>query len=900
MPAANGTECGGPNADQPLFELSPMKESKYVKTKIVTGYILLLAVCLVSVGYLYRVVVRPPDGAGTYAALRSKRDVAAQTLYHLYQAEGYAQLMIAGYSSYEARYRGELRTVRNFLDSLRALERDTLQMQRLDSITLLVADKERRTMNLWRSLRSGGTARLLNKNIEAIIHPVQIDSLVSADSLPAASQPVVREQADTVRVQRARRRFFRRIADVFSPPKEDSSIVISRTRTVADSLPRQSPVADTIASVLRSLQDRVTGQRIEIYDRAWNEGLRLSYSNRMVNRQIYRLLSDFQREDDAFLLHRIEANDRLRRQSSETLGWIAGCAVVLMLLFVAILWRDVNRSNRYKRQLEDANREKQALLDARERLMMAITHDIKAPLGSLMGYIDLLSRIASDKRQALYLDHMRQTSEHLLALVRSLLDCYRLDLNKVEKACVPFVPQQLFESIRAGFEPLAAERGIDLVLKVEESARAEVAGDPSRIRQIAENLVSNAIKFTDHGSVTVGVQRAEQGELLFEVKDTGRGIPREEQEQIFGEFVRLRSAQGVEGVGLGLSIVKRLVQLLGGRIWIDSAPGAGSRFVVSIPVADVAAVGGRDGEGDSSEPVWHGDTEAGSGAEVRGIGPRKAAGLAGVKILLVDDDPLQLEMTAALCRAEGIEAECCPYPEYAVKLVEERPFDAVLTDIQMPAMDGVQLCRALARVAPQVPVVAVSARSEEWPDGFAGVLRKPFAASELRNVLARVVRHAPGGGELPHAAGGDGGGIAAACHVERDGAESRGAEGTVGRGADDSASFGFEALAAFAAGDAVAERNILESFITQHAEAADRLEKALADGDRETIRALAHRMAPIFTMLGARTLAAALREVERGGMEAEPEAGAELKQRVAWIVENVRRCVAEAQKKVSL
>lgn len=864
-----------------------MKESRYVKTKIAAGYLLLLAVCLVAVGYVYRVVVRPEEGSGAYAALRSKRDVAAQTLYHLYQAEGYAQLLIAGYRSYEARYRGELRTVRNYLDSLRALEQDTLQMQRLDSISMLIADKERRTMNLWRSLRSGGTTGLLNKNIEALIRP--------QDSIREQVTPTVTHidtlRVDTVRVQRARRGFFRRLADVFRPPREDSSVVISKTRTVADSIPAVA-VADTIASVLRTLQDRVTGERIEIYDRAWNEGLRLSYSNRLVNRQIYRLLSDFQREDDTFLLRRIEANDRLRRRSSETLGWIAGGAVVLMLLFVAILWRDVNRSNRYKRQLEAANREKQTLLEAREKLMLAITHDIKAPLGSLMGYIDLLSRLAADKRQALYLRNMKETSEHLLGLVRSLLDFYKLDMNKIEAACVPFDPVQLFESIRAGFAPVAAERGIALELCVDPSARgAEVAGDPSRIRQIAENLVSNAIKFTDRGGVTIGLRRSpEEGVLLFEVRDTGRGIGREERERIFREFVRLRSAQGVEGFGLGLSIVDRLVRLLGGRIWLDSVPGRGSRFVVEIPVAEVAAAAERAAVVEAEAAVEH----------------RPVAGLA---VLLVDDDPLQLEMTAALCRAEGIEAACCQYPEYAVKLVEERRFDAVLTDIQMPGMDGVQLCRALARVAPQLPVVAVSARAEELPEGFAGVLHKPFSARELRAVVASVCCGAAVAGEPAAAEAAAAGGADAGVEAGAEVGPGGGADVKRGDGGGEPASGTkhgeerFGALTAFAAGDAEAERSILESFVAQNSEAADRLEEAVRCGDCTTMKALAHRMVPIFTMLGEAELAAELRTIERWD-ETPRETAAGIEERVMHVVGKVRHIVAEAQqvaqKKISL
>ena len=554
-----------------------MKESKFVKTKIVAGYLLLIAVCILSVGYVYRVAVRFSAPDRSYALLHTKRSAVNRTLYHLYQAESYGQLMIAGYASYEARYRRELRTVRASIDSLRALTvgGDSLQTMRLDSITRLIADKERRTVSLRRSIRAGATAGLLDKNIRSLIGPREA---VVADTIPFRS--IVRQ--DTTAVPRAKRRFFQRLGDLFSPPEADSSLVISRRETIAPVIPVDA-VKDTIVLVLQALQDSVTSNRQGIYDHAWQEGLRLSYSNELVNTKIYRLIMDFEAEDTAYLMQRIERNEAFRRRSSRILGGVAIGAVVLMLLFVGMLWRDINRSNRYRRELERANRDKESLLEAREKLMLAITHDIKAPLGSVMGYIDLLARLTGDKRQELYLRNMKGSSEHLLALVNSLLDFYRLDINKIEVCCVAFSPAQLFENIRAGFAAAAAAKGLELRLEAEPAAAGEVSGDALHIRQIADNLISNALKFTDEGSVTLRVDVV-RGRLVFSVRDTGRGIGREERERIFAEFVRLSSAQGVDGFGLGLSIVDRLVKLLDGTISLESRLGEGSKFIVSVPV----------------------------------------------------------------------------------------------------------------------------------------------------------------------------------------------------------------------------------------------------------------------------------------------------------------------------
>ena len=236
-----------------------------------------------------------------------------------------------------------------------------------------------------------------------------------ADTIPFRS--IVRQ--DTTAVPRAKRRFFQRLGDLFSPPEADSSLVISRRETIAPVIPVDA-VKDTIVLVLQALQDSVTSNRQGIYDHAWQEGLRLSYSNELVNTKIYRLIMDFEAEDTAYLMQRIERNEAFRRRSSRILGGVAIEAVVLMLLFVGMLWRDINRSNRYRRELERANRDKESLLEAREKPMPAITHDIGPSADRLMGCLSTSG--AADGRQAaeLYLRKMKGSSEHLLALHNSV------------------------------------------------------------------------------------------------------------------------------------------------------------------------------------------------------------------------------------------------------------------------------------------------------------------------------------------------------------------------------------------------------------------------------------------------------------------------------------------------
>lgn len=876
------SENGRSSAFFTIFD--PVKESKFVKTKIVAGYVLLVAVSILAIAYVYRAVVRFSAPDSDYALLHTKRAAVNRTLYHLYQAESYGQLMIAGYLSYENRYRRELRTVQGCIDSLRSLtsEGDSLQRMRLDSITRLLADKERRTLHLRQTIRAGSTAGLLDRSIRELIGP---QTSIVADTTPF--RRIVRQ--DTLVEPRAKRPFLQRVADLFSP-QEDSNVVISRREVVGPVVPA-GMVKDTIELVLQALQDSVTSNRLSIYDRAWQEGLRLSYSNDLVNMKIYSLILDFEAEDTALLMRRIRRSEGIRRRTSHILGGVAGGSILLMLFFVGILWRDINRGNRYRRELERANREKEALLAAREQLMLAITHDIKAPLGSVMGYIDLLSRLTDDRRQELYLHNMKDSSEHLLALVNSLLDFYRLDINKIEIHRVTFSPAQLFETIRAGFDAAAVNKGLELRFETGGGALKMVEGDAFHIRQIADNLLSNALKFTDRGWVTLRVDVV-RGELIFSVRDTGRGIGREERERIFGEFVRLKSARGVDGFGLGLSIVDRLVKLLGGRISLESRLGEGSRFIVTLPVRET---------GETVEPEMLAAAERIPEAETSLQQDETAASEDRVRVLLVDDDPLQLEMTAAMCRRLGMEAESCQYPEYVGKLVAEGAFDLVLTDIQMPSADGFSVLKAVHEVDPRMAVVAVSARGALAVDdlrerGFAGCLRKPFTSQELMTVIRSARQETSAAGAAGDKTVAAGGAVETAREdVANLAAGAASMEGRPGAAQTDS-SIDFRPLTAYAGDDAAAARNILHSFAEQTASNCSALERALDAEDAAAVKALAHKMVPIFTMLRIREVAELLRRVENGDGNSVGVGNGELRR----VIVKIRSVVAEAEKNVSL
>lgn len=359
--------------------------------------------------------------------------------------------------------------------------------------------------------------------------------------------------------------------------------------------------------------------------------------------------------------------------------------------------------------------------------MLTITHDIKAPAGSIIGYIDLLIRLVNDRRQQFYLSNMKSSAQHLLALVTSLLDYHRLEAGKMDLHPVAFNPHELLTDIYNSFLPLAEKKQLQLDFKEKLPETLTLEGDPFRIRQIMENLLSNALKFTAAGGITLQAEY-HGNQFVFSISDTGCGMTASEQERIFKEFTRLSSAQGQEGFGLGLSITRKLVELLLGRIDIESAPGKGSTFKVSMPLPSI-----------SPKPAP--DTKE----------PAITLPKIHLRIAIIDDDRIQMHLTEAMLHnAEEevkdlkVETVCCEQPEELIEQLKSRTFDLVFTDIQMPAMNGFELLHHLRSQdfaqAQSIPVIAITARGDMNENdflqkGFAGMLQKPFNQSELKKVV---------------------------------------------------------------------------------------------------------------------------------------------------------------------
>ena len=719
---------------------------------------------------------------------------------------------------------------------------DDQQNLRTDSLLTLLHEKDQNTIQMLRVLSEANDSLLSASEIEEIIS--EQDSVITQQRV----QHRVITKRDSLITTPKKKGFFKRLAEVFSPSKQDSAVLVNTSLEVAtDTILQPTTSKDSLQQKIRMATEEKRLQRKKTIRRTSTKYQRM---NTQLTARMDSLIKQYEEEMTLRARQDAELQQEVRMRSARIIGGIAVGAVLLSAFFL-----DISRSNRYRQQLEVANKRAEDLLVAREKLMLAITHDFKAPLGSIMGYTELLSRLTEDERQRFYLDNMKSSSEHLLKLVSDLLDFHRLDLNKAEVNRVTFNPSQLFDEIYVSFEPLTAAKGLALQCHVAPELNGRYISDPLRLRQIVNNLLSNAVKFTQKGeiSLTAGY---DSSKLTIAIADTGKGMASEDRERIFQEFTRLSGAQGEEGFGLGLSIVKKLVTLLEGTIDVQSTLGKGSCFTVTLPLYPV---GKSIAESESPESENVDITE-----ESAAIPPMKV-----IRVLLIDDDKIQLNLTAAMLKQHGIDAVCCEQLEQLIEQLRSSVFDVLLTDIQMPAINGFDLVKLLrASNIPQaktIPVIAVTARSEMdkaalHEHGFAGCLHKPFTVKELLMTVNE--------GQLS----------ADEAHITEDMA---------------TAGINFSALTAYSEDDPEAASSIIQTFIEETGKNIERMQQALNDKEVDGIAAMAHKLLPLFTMIGADETITPLKWLEACRGEKFSE---KIEETTLNILEAVHKIISEAER----
>jgi PAS domain S-box-containing protein len=410
---------------------------------------------------------------------------------------------------------------------------------------------------------------------------------------------------------------------------------------------------------------------------------------------------------------------------------------------------DVTDDRERELDLQRARDVAQSANDAKSQFMANVSHEIRTPMNGILGMTELLLASPLSNEQKRFVQAVYRSGESLLEIINDILDFSKIEAGKLKLSRIDFSLPALIEDTLELMRPRADEKGLGLSFRMEPGVAERVTGDPLRVGQVLTNLVANAIKFTERGEVTVRLRLSSGKPARFEVSviDTGIGIDAEMLPRLFCAFtqVSVGMSRRFGGTGLGLTICRQLVELMGGQIGVQSRPGEGSRFSFELPLC--AAAGSQDGACETGRPPTSSGMNATSAKDDR-LTPRLNA-----HILVVEDNAVNQEVIGQMLQALGCRVQVCSSAMDGIHALRAGHFDLVLMDIQMPGMDGVEALEAIRGMAPgqfsscasaRAPILAVTANALGGDEarflslGFDGYLSKPFRQSQL---LAMLTKH---------------------------------------------------------------------------------------------------------------------------------------------------------------
>lgn len=709
------------------------------RIKILVGYALLAIVLLSATWMIYDNTRSLTAVNNASERLMARRDIVDTLVFSMLETANAERSILLGDASEWQRFDHAISNSTEKARQLRPLISDSLKRQRLDTLVILLKAKRQNTMLVMAELGKDNRDIFYSNKMKAL-HSGR-DSVVIHPR--TAEQHYQRETV--YEIVKTKKGFFRRLGDAFRRQHTDTvGMTRVQKRATADTVNHRVDIADSVANALAEIQQKQQRESGRQKERIAGRNSELQRVSILLAWRTGQLLEDIQNDEHTALRRVVNKAMNSRRTMIMRIAGLGLLAILSAAILVVYILRDIRRERRDRQRIIEAKAETERMMQQRERLLLTITHDIKAPAASIAGFIDLLAEYVDRPKAIGYLKSIGGSAQHLLQLVTALLDYHQLESGKVEIHEESFSPATLIRECVGGMQPQALEKGLLLESNINVADSMVCRSDAFRIKQIVNNLVGNAIKYTDEGKVTVSTAYM-SGRLTIGVADTGCGMTPEEQQRVFNAFTRLPGAQCKEGVGLGLSIAREIVERLGGSINLVSRKGEGSKFTVVIPME---TANGNDDKAETTIYIEIDET-AEAGAGISQSNENRNSGDKSLRILIVDDDKLQQQLLLEMfARVEGIllDITSTTHACEAIQLAHDIKPDIVFTDIEMPEMNGNEIMKRIRENRMAMKFVAITAHEPSiMPklrnEGFDACLFKPFSVQTLAATICQITGH---------------------------------------------------------------------------------------------------------------------------------------------------------------
>lgn len=691
------------------------------------------------------------------------------------------------------------------IDSLKLLISASYQSKLLDSVNLLLSQKIK-NINELRELRindksekSLDTAIARLASIEEKLGRLTLkDYVAEPDSLDPKTREILLE------INSIYNRYI---------PRDSSNTVDQHTLDSIVSASRE---------MLQNVKKSAATQKISLEVKE----KQLLRNDLNTSQQLRQILSAFENDfiNNAMLLN--TEREKVLERSIRVITIAAIIGAILVFVFSVIILRDSWRSQRYKRQIEASNEHNKSLLKSREQLISMVSHDLRTPLSTIVGYTQLLKDSFLNEKESHYTDRIKNASKYVSQLVEDLLDFSKLEAGRIKLEKIIFNLHTLVKETAENIQSLYPDKPIELIIDIDPKIDQPLVGDAFRIKQILSNLISNAYKFTQQGSITIRArirQNSQKEKLLtLSVIDTGIGIEKEKQDIIFEEFTQAENdtEKKYGGSGLGLTISKKLANLLGANLYLESKPGKGSAFSLSFP-----AIFSNQKLQEPAVVTQHTNTAHNA--------------------IVIDDDTALLHLNKEILERNKIKVYPFSSGKEALENINSIEYDFIITDIQLPSFNGFFFAETLKSEQKygykDQPIIAVTGRKDLHKEsyleaGFAGFLFKPYHPNELLQTIDQVMNH-------------------------NDSAKANVVQSNQPTKKQEHRLFDLGALASFLE-DESSIKKVLEVFTENTNKDMKLLKKAIDSKDYKTVRDLGHKMQTMFKQINAQTVVPLLHFME--------------------------------------